>query len=65
MAKWTHSIYIGLFIFSGLLTIASFVLANVSAASPSEKIGGNGNLGLLGFYFLFPLALSINSWLKN
>lgn len=47
MTKWTHFIYIGLFIFSGLLTIASFVLANVSAASPSETIGGNFISGLL------------------
>lgn len=66
MTKWTHFIYIGLFIFSGLLTIASFVLANVLAASPSEKIGGNGNFGLIGFYFLFPfiimfLAMSIST----
>ncbi|MFG3613492.1 hypothetical protein [Rummeliibacillus stabekisii] len=57
MKKLTSYLYRIIYIFSAVITIGSFTFANLTAVSPTHNGGGNGNIGLLGFFFLFPFII--------
>lgn len=45
------------YILSAIITIGVIVFANLTSVSPTHKIGGNGNFGLIGFFYLFPFLI--------
>lgn len=52
-----HLTYLVLYIFSALVTTASFTFAYLSTTSPSNYAGGNGNFGLVGFLLFSPIII--------
>ncbi|MBK3496353.1 hypothetical protein JFL43_16095 [Viridibacillus sp. YIM B01967] len=57
MKKLTFILYRFIYIFSACLTVGAFTFANLTALSPTKYGGGNGNIGLLPFAFLFPFII--------
>lgn len=57
MKKMTSYPFRIIYIFSAVITIGSFTFANLTAVSPTHNSGGNGNIGLLGFFFISPFIL--------
>lgn len=57
MKKLTRYLYFIIYILSTVLTIGSFIFANLTAIAPTNNGGGNGNIGLFPFFFLFPFII--------
>ncbi|MGE7625456.1 hypothetical protein ACQKMD_21395 [Viridibacillus sp. NPDC096237] len=58
MNKLMNYLYRFIYIISVLITIGAFTFANLSAVSPTQYAGGNGNIGLFPFFFLFPFIIT-------
>ncbi|MGE7920544.1 hypothetical protein ACQKM9_16640 [Viridibacillus sp. NPDC093762] len=57
MKKIKSYLYCFIYILSTVLTIGAFIFANLTTISPTNYGGGNGNLGLFPFFFLFPFII--------
>ncbi|VEI05156.1 hypothetical protein [Kurthia zopfii] len=57
MKKVTIFLNIITYILSAIITIGVIIFANLTSVSPTHKIGGNGNFGLIGFFYLFPFII--------
>ncbi|MEK5529717.1 hypothetical protein MKX79_10095 [Viridibacillus sp. FSL R5-0468] len=57
MKKIKSHLYCYIYILSSVVTIGAFIFANLTTISPTNYGGGNGNFGLLPFFFLFPFII--------